>query len=100
MFAVPWCKGTKNISSCIVYAPSSAKHASGSHGSFHLRPFTLQKRQNKLDPTPITETESKNAASKITQIQPADLILMIAYYAIYSTCHGYHRTNDSPKFHP
>ena len=25
------------LSSCIVYAPSSAKHASGSHGSFHLR---------------------------------------------------------------
>ncbi len=21
MFAVPWCKGTKNISSCIIYAP-------------------------------------------------------------------------------
>jgi FSR family fosmidomycin resistance protein-like MFS transporter len=38
MFAVPWCKGTKNISSCIIYAPFfSAKHASGSHGSFHLR---------------------------------------------------------------
>ena len=29
------------LSSCIVYAPSSANHASGSHGSFHLRLYII-----------------------------------------------------------